>query len=177
MFYVIDLVGFVGALVAAVRFHEIFATLYESIGLSHRMSIFAGGLTIFVPLIVVVAIIGGRAAKAVFKPGLFTTNRVLGAAVGGALAVTIAAVAMMALRSPSIPFGAGRFVQRSPLGQQLVDWVAPAVRGVNNVVDLGLCEGKARKRLPEVCVDTLGVDGEKASVPEETSAPPGPGSR
>ena len=155
----IDLVGFVGAVIAAVRFHEIFAWLYEAFGLSKRISLIAGGLTVFVPLIVLVGIIGGRAAKAVYKPGLFTTNRELGAALGGALAVTIAAVGMMALRSESIPFGIGRFVQRSPLGQQLVDWVAPAARGVNTALDLGLCDGTGAKRLPEVCADTLGPHG------------------
>jgi hypothetical protein len=136
--------------------------------LSKRTSLIAGGLTIFVPLIVVIAIIGGRAAKAVYKPGLFTTNRILGAALGAALAVAIAAVALMALRSDRIPFGLGRLVQRSPLGQQLVDWVAPAARGVNTALDLGLCEGKGAKRLPEVCVDTLEPDGEETSVPAQT---------
>ena len=162
---------------AAVRFHEIFAWIYEAFGLSKRASLVAGGLTIFVPVIVVVAIVGGRAAKAVYKPGLFTTNRVLGAVLGGVLAVTIAAVGLMALRSDAVPFGIGRFVQRSPLGQQLVDWVAPAVRGVNSALDLGLCDKKGRKRLPEVCVDTLGADGKETSVPAKTSAPSGPGSR
>jgi len=134
-----------------VRFHEIFATLWRSVGLSKRASLIAGGLTIFVPLIVAIAIVGGRVAKAVYKPGLFTTNRVLGAAFGGALALAIVAVGLMALRAEHIPFGLGGFVQRSPLGQQVVDWVAPVARGVNSTLDLGLCDGKLRKHLPEVC--------------------------
>jgi len=134
-----------------VRFHEIFATLWRSAGVSRRTSLIAGGLTIFVPLIVAIAIVGGRVAKSVYKPGLFTTNRVLGAAFGGALALTVVAVGLMALRAEHVPFGLGSFVQRSPLGQQVVDWVAPVVRGVNSTLDLGLCNGKLAKHLPEVC--------------------------
>jgi hypothetical protein len=42
-------------------------------------------------------------------------------------------------------------VQRSALGQQIVDWVAPVVRGVDSSVDLGLCDGRLAKHLPEVC--------------------------
>src|SRR5438094_3612870 len=139
VFYVIDLAGFVGAVIAAVRFHEIFAGLYRSAGLSRRTSLIAGGLTIFVPLIVAIAIVGGRVARAVYKPGLFTTNRILGAAFGAALALAIVGVGLMAMRAEPIPFGIGRLVQRSPLGQQVVDWVAPVVRGVNSTLDLGLC--------------------------------------
>jgi uncharacterized membrane protein required for colicin V production len=108
-------------------------------------------LTIFVPLIIAIAIVGGRAAKAVYKPGLFMTNRILGAAFGAALALTVVAVGLMALRAQPIPFGLGNFMQRSPLGQQVVNWVAPAVRNVNSTLDLGLCDGKLRKHLPEVC--------------------------
>jgi len=134
-----------------VRFHEIFATLWRSVGLSHRTALIAGGLTVFVPLIVAVAIVGGRLAKSVYKPGFFTTNRVLGAAFGGALAVTVVAVGLMALRAQPLPFGIGNFVQRSPLGQQIVDWVAPVAKGVNSTLDLGLCDGKLAKHLPEVC--------------------------
>jgi hypothetical protein len=145
------LFGFIGTVVCAVRFHEIFATLWRSAGLSHRASLVAGGLTVFIPLIVAVAIVGGRVAKSVYKPGFFTTNRVLGAAFGGALALTVVAVGLMALRAEPIPFGIGSFVQRSPLGQQIVDWVAPVVKGVNSTLDLGLCDGKLAKHLPEVC--------------------------
>src|SRR5207302_9769499 len=114
VFYVIDLFGFIGAVVCAVRFHEIFATLWRSAGLSKRGSLIAGGLTICAPLIVAIAIVGGRIAKSVYKPGLFTTNRVLGAAFGGALAVAMVAVGLMALRAEHIPFGLGALVQRSP---------------------------------------------------------------
>jgi hypothetical protein len=104
-----------------------------------------------VPLIVTIAIVGGRAAKSVYKPGFFTTNRVLGACFGAALAITVVAIGLMALRAESIPFGLGSLVQRSPLGQQIVDWVAPVVRRANSTLDLGLCDGKLRKHLPEVC--------------------------
>jgi hypothetical protein len=151
VFYVIDLFGFVGAVICAVRFHEIFGALWRGAGLHGRNALVAGGLTVFVPLIVAIAIVGGRAAKSVYKPGFFTTNRVLGAAFGGALALTVVAVGLMALRAEPIPFGLGSFVQRSPLGQQVVDWVAPVVKGVNSTLDLGLCDGKLRKHLPEVC--------------------------
>jgi uncharacterized membrane protein required for colicin V production len=151
VFYAIDLAGFVGAVVAAVRFHEVFATLYHSAGLSTRTSALLGGLTIFVPLIVAIAIVGGRVSRGVYKPGLFTTNRVAGAAFGAALGLCVVAVALMAVRSQPLPFGVERLVQRSPLGQQIVDWVAPAVRSVNTTLDLGLCQGKLSKRIPEVC--------------------------
>jgi hypothetical protein len=134
-----------------VRFHEIFATLWRSAGLSHRASLIAGGLTVFVPLIVAIAIVGGRAAKSVYRPGVFTLNRVMGAAFGGGLALAIVAVGLMALRAEPIPFGLGGLVQRSALGQQIVDWVAPVVRGVDSSVDLGLCDGRLAKHLPEVC--------------------------
>ena len=153
----IDLAGFVGAVVCAVRFHEIFATLYRSAGVSKRYAVIAGGLTVFVPLIVAVAIVGGRAAKSVYKPGVFTTNRVLGAAFGGALALTVVAVGLMAVRAEHLPFGLDGLVQRSPLGQQVVEWVAPVVRGMNSTLDLGLCDGKLSKRLPEVCEPSKSV--------------------
>jgi Na+-translocating ferredoxin:NAD+ oxidoreductase RnfE subunit len=114
-----------------------------------------GGLTIFVPLIVAIAIVGGRAAKGVYKPGLFTTNRVAGAALGAALALCVVAVGLMAVRTQPLPFGVDRLVQRSPLGQQIVDWVAPVVRTTNIALDLGLCRGKFAKRIPEVCAVSL----------------------
>jgi hypothetical protein len=75
----------------------------------------------------------------------------MGAAFGGALALAIVAVGLMALRAEPIPFGLGGLVQRSALGQQIVDWVAPVVRGVDSSVDLGLCAGRLAKHLPEVC--------------------------
>lgn len=151
VFYVIDLVGFVGAVVAAIRLHEVFGTVYDAIGVSKRWAPVLGGLTIFVPLIIVVAIVGGRASKAVYRPGLWTTNRVLGAAFGGALALTMVAVGLMAAQTVRLPFGLGGLVERSPLGSQIVSWVAPAVGVVDDTLGLGLCDGRLASSVPEAC--------------------------
>lgn len=151
MFYVIDLVGFVGSVIVAVRFHEIPKTAFDAIGVSDRWGAFLGGLSIFVPLIVLTAIVGSRAAKAIYKPGLFTLNRVLGAAVAAVLATTMVVVGLLFLRAAPLPLGVGGFVKGSALAPRAIDAAEPAVAFLDERVGLDLCGGRLARIIPEVC--------------------------
>jgi len=150
VFYVIDLVGFIGAVVLAIRFHEIPATVIEGIGLSQRTSSIIGGLTIFIPLIVLTAIVGSKAHKAVFRPGVFMTNRILGAAFGAALAAAIIIVGLLFARAADIPFVGDR-IDDSIIAKRVFDGVEPAVAWANDQFGLDLCGGRLAEAVPEVC--------------------------
>lgn len=151
VFYLIDLVGFVGSVIAAVRFHEIPAEAFEAVGLSARNAAIAGGLAIFVPLIVLTALIGRRASRAVFVPGLFTTNRVLGAAFAALLAVSVVVVGLLFARAADLPFGLGRLVERSLIAPAVLEAAAPGVAFVDNALSLELCHGRLGDTAPELC--------------------------
>ena len=151
MFYVIDLVGFVGTVLVAVRFHSYPAVFWELLGWSQRWAAFLGGLTIFVPLIVLTAWVGHRAAKAVYKPGLFTLNRVLGAAVAAALAVTVALVGLLFLRAAPIPFGIGGFVKGSAIAEPAIEAAEPVIGVLDDTLGLDLCGGRLKRIISEVC--------------------------
>ena len=151
VFCLVDLIGFAGSVLAAVRFHEIPAAVFEFFGLSQTRSDIAGGLLIFVPLIVLTAIVGSRASKAVYKPGLFTTNRFLGAAFGAVLALTVVIVGLLFARSAKLPFGIGRLVETSTIAPRALKAVAPGVRVVNRDLGLDLCGGRFKRSLPEIC--------------------------
>lgn len=151
MFFAIDLVGFVVAVVAAVRLHEIPAALYDGLGVSARWSAIVGGLTIFVPIIAVVAIVGGRLSKGVYKPGLWATNRVLGIAFGAALGIAVITVGLIAARVVELPLGLTGLVERSPLGDQVLRWTSPAITAVDDALGLGVCDGKVASDVEEAC--------------------------
>lgn len=151
VFYLIDLVGFVGSVVAAVRFHEIPGVAFEALGLSARNAAIAGGLAIFVPLIALTAIVGGRLSRAVFVPGLFTTNRVLGAAFAAALAVTVVVVGMLFARAADLPFGLDALIERSLIAPRVLEAAAPAVAYVDDALSLELCSGRLGDTAPELC--------------------------
>lgn len=151
VFYLIDLVGFVGSVIAAVRFHEIPAEAFAAVGLSTRNAAIAGGLAIFVPLIVLTALIGRRASRAVFVPGLFTTNRVLGAAFAALLAVSVVIVGLLFARAADLPFGLGRLVERSLIAPAVLEAAAPAVAFVDDALSLELCFGRLGDTAPELC--------------------------
>ncbi len=150
VFYVIDLVGFVGSVLLAIRFHEIPATVIEDIGPSQRTSAIIGGLIIFIPLIVLTAIVGSKAHKAVFRPGVFMTNRVLGAAFGAALAAAIIIVALLFARSADVPFVGDR-IEDSIIAKRALEGVEPAVAWTNEKLGLDLCGGRLARVVPEVC--------------------------
>ncbi len=150
VFYVIDLVGFIGAVLLAVRFHEIPGTLIENLGPSQRTSSIVGGLIIFVPLIVVTAILGSKAHKAVFRPGIFTTNRVIGAVFGAALAAAIIIVGLLFARAADIGFVGDR-IDDSIIAKRVFDGVEPAVAWANDQFGLDLCGGRLADAVPEVC--------------------------
>ena len=152
VFYVIDLVGFIGAVVLAVRFHEIPATVIEGIGLSQRTASIVGGLIIFVPLIVITAILGSKAHKAMFRPGIFTTNRVIGAAFGAALAAAIIIVGLLFARAADLPFIGDR-IDDSIIAKRIFDGVEPAVAWTDEQFGLDLCGGRLAEAVPEVCKD------------------------
>jgi uncharacterized membrane protein required for colicin V production len=151
VFCLIDLIGFSGSVLAAVRFHEIPGAFFEFFGLSQTKADVVGGLAIFVPLIVATAIVGSRASKAVFKPGIFTTNRVLGAAFGAILALTIVVVGLLFARSAKLPFGVGRLVETSTIAPRVLRAAAPGVRVLDRDLHLDLCGGRSARALPEIC--------------------------
>lgn len=147
----IDLVGFVASVLLAVRFHDVPGVFWEAIGFSQRWAAFLGGLTIFVPLIAITAIVGSRVAKAIYKPGLFTLNRVLGAAVAAGLAATVALVGLLFLRAAPLPFGIGGFVKRSAIARPMIDAAQPVIARLDDTLGLDLCGGRLEHVLTEVC--------------------------
>lgn len=151
VFFAIDLVGFVGSVLLAIRFHEIPKTLFEVLGISDRWSALMGGLVIFVPLIVFTAFVGSRASNAMYKPGLFTLNRALGAAVAAVLAMAAALVGLLFLRAAPIPFGIGDLVKRSTIAPKAIEAAGPAIGFLDDALGLDLCGGRLKKIVPEVC--------------------------
>jgi uncharacterized membrane protein required for colicin V production len=151
VFYAIDLVGFVGSVVAAVRFHEIPALLFDGFGMSARSSAIAGGLAIFAPLIILTAIVGSKLSRTMYAPGLFTTNRVLGAAFAAALGATIVVVALLFARATVLPFGLGELVERSLIAPRILDAASPAVAVVDDALGLDLCGGRLARSVKELC--------------------------
>ena len=147
----IVLAGFAGSVLAAVRFHEIPGAVLESFGLSQARSDTIGGFIIFVPLIVATAMIGSRTSRAMFKPGLFTANRAVGAAFGALLALTIVVVGLLFARSARLPFGIGRLVETSTIAPRVLRAAAPGVRYVDRELGLDLCGGRFARTLPEIC--------------------------
>lgn len=156
VFYAVDLVGFVASVIAAIRFHEIPAIAFELIGLSTRNAAIAGGLAIFVPLIALTAIVGGRLSRAVFVPGLFTTNRILGAAFAAALSVAIVVVGLLFARAAALPFGLSDLVERSLVAPRVLDAVAPATAFIDEQLGLELCGGRLARAVPDLCDEADG---------------------
>ena len=151
VFYAIDLVGFVASVVAAVRFHEIPGAVLEALGLAPRTGAVIGGLIIFVPLIVLTALIGSRLSRAVHVPGLFTTNRLLGAAFAAALALAIVVVGLLFARAVSLPFGLSELLDRSLIAPRVLEGVAPATAFLDDKLGLDLCGGRLLRAVPELC--------------------------
>jgi uncharacterized membrane protein required for colicin V production len=151
VFYVIDLVGFITSVLIAVRFHSYPAVFWELLGWSRAWAAFLGGLVIFIPLIVLTAWLGSRAAKAVYKPGLFTLNRVLGAAVAATLAVTMALVGLLFLRTAPLPFGVDNFVEGSAIAEPAIEGAEPVIGALDEVLGLDLCGGRLERVITEVC--------------------------
>jgi uncharacterized membrane protein required for colicin V production len=151
VFYAIDLVGFVASVVAAIRFHEIPAVAFDALGLSSRTAAVAGGLAIFVPLIVLTAIVGSKLSKAMYAPGLFTTNRVLGAAFAAALGVAVVIVGLLFARATSLPFGLSDLLDRSLIAPRIVEAAAPAAAAIDERLGLDLCGGRLARAVPEIC--------------------------
>lgn len=147
----IDLVGFIASVLLAIRFHGVPAVFWEALGWSQRWSAFLGGLLIFIPLIFLVAWWGNRVAKAMYKPGLFMLNRVLGAAVASVLAVTMAIVGLLFLRAAPIPFGIGNLVKHSAIAPVAIDAAQPAINVLDDTLGLDLCGGRLKKVITEVC--------------------------
>lgn len=151
MFFLVDLIGFGASVLAAVRFHEIPAIAFDFLGFSNRWASFLGGLVIFVPLIVVTAIVGSRMSRAMYKPGLFMVDKVLGAAIAAVLAVSLAIVGLLFLRAAPIPFGLGDLVKRSAIATRVIEGAEPAIAFTDDKLGLDLCGGKLAKIIPEVC--------------------------
>jgi len=151
VFFLIDLVGFIGSVLVAVRFHEIPAIGFDFLGVSERWASFLGGLVIFVPLIVAVAMLGSRAARAIYKPGLFMLDKVLGAAIAAVLATTMLIVALLFIRSLSFPFGLNDLIKRSVIAPKVIEAAEPAIASTDRALGLDLCGGRLERIIPEVC--------------------------
>jgi uncharacterized membrane protein required for colicin V production len=152
VFYAIDLVGFVASVIAAVRFHEIPAVAYDIFGLSPQAANAVGGLTIFVPLIALTAFVGSRLARAMYKPGLFTANRVLGAAFAAVLGAVAVLVGVLFVRAVA-PSGLRRLLTNSLLAPRIVDAAAPVTSALDERLGLDLCGGRLARAAPEICAD------------------------
>jgi hypothetical protein len=157
-----------------VRFHEIPAIGFDFIGISEAWSAFLGGLVIFVPLIVLTAMVGSRAANAVYKPGLFTTNRALGAAIAAVFALIAATVGLLFLRAAPIPFGIGDLVKRSEIAPAVIGAAEPVIAFFDEQMELELCGGKLANIIPEVCdnPDKLDSDATQETPRPETRRTP-----
>ncbi len=152
VFYAIDLAGFLGSVLAAVRFHEIPGSFFDAIGIAPRTSTVVGGLAIFLPLILITAFVGGRLSKAMYAPGLFTANRVLGAAFAAALAAAIVIVGLLFARATSLPFGLSDLLDRSLIAPRILDGVTPIIGAMDDILGLELCDGRLLVAVPELCV-------------------------
>ena len=177
IFRLIDIVGFVAAVLLAVKLHGVFAFIYDAMGVSRTTAQILGGATVFVPVIVGIGIVGRRIAKTADMPGISLANRVLGAAFGVALGFVVIAVGLMAIRSVKLPITG--LTERSELGETIVGWAAPVVRGADGALDLGLCEGRFAKRVEEVCTRYATERGEEKAVQTGRTPPasgrPSPG--
>lgn len=177
VFRVIDIVGFVLAVIAAIKLHGPFRAIYDGIGFSPRVAPLLGGLTVFVPVIVAVGFLGRRLVKTGDLPGISLANKILGAAFGAALALVVMAVGLMAIRSFDLPFTG--LAERSELAETIVEWSAPVVRGADSTLDLGLCEGRFAKRVEEVCTRYATERAEEETVQTRRTPPatggPSPG--
>lgn len=154
MFFAIDLVGFCGSVLLAVRFHEVPAIGFDFLGFSRNWAAFLGGVVIFVPLIVLTAMGGSRMSRAMYKPGLFTLDKVLGAAIAAVLAITMVIVALLFVRSLSFPFGLNDLVKRSAIAPTAIETAEPLIAAMDDALGLDLCGGKLARVIPEVCEET-----------------------
>jgi uncharacterized membrane protein required for colicin V production len=150
VFFAIDLIGFVGAVLVAVRFHEIPAIGFDFIGFSRNWAAVLGGLVIFLPLIAIVAMLGSRISRAIYKPGLLMLDKVLGAAIAAALAVVVALVVVLFVRSTKLPL-VGDVVGSSTVATKLIDGAEPVIGALDESMGLDLCGGRLERILSEVC--------------------------
>jgi hypothetical protein len=91
-----------------------------------------------------------RAAKAVYKPGLFTLNRVLGVAVAATLAACVVVVALLFVRAARVPLVKDA-VGGSAIAPRLVDAVEPAVDVLDETLGLDLCGGRLERIIADAC--------------------------
>jgi uncharacterized membrane protein required for colicin V production len=154
VFFAVDLAGFLGTVLLAVRFRGIPAAFAEFLGFSDNVASVIGGVVIFVPLIIVVALVGARMSHAMYRPGLYTLDKVLGAAVAALLAITIAIVGMLFVRSLDIPFGLGDLIKRSAIAPAVIEAAEPTIAVLDDTLGLDLCDGRLKRIIPEVCEKT-----------------------
>ncbi len=121
----IDLVGFGVAAILAVRFSGLLAELYLWIGLSEGWARLAGGLTIFIPIVIGTAAIGWTVGRVVRLPGLRMTDRVLGLAFGILTAAVVLAVGLVVAKAAPVPETLTEAVERSPTAGAFLDLTSP----------------------------------------------------
>jgi uncharacterized membrane protein required for colicin V production len=150
VFYAVDLAGFLASLLVALRFHAIPEKLFAPF-LPPRPAATAGGLLLFIPLIAITAIFGSRLSRAMYKPGLYTTNRVLGASFGVAFGATVITITLLFARATTLPFGADVLIKRSSIAPLFVKAIAPILADVDEQLNLHLCKGRVAEDIPEAC--------------------------
>jgi uncharacterized protein YkwD len=128
----IDLAGFTVALLLALRLHGVPATAFRLVW-SDGWAALAGGLSIFVPLIVVTAIVGSRVGRVMLQPGLRMTNKLLGVGFGVAWAAIALTFALLVTQFAPAPLGLSDAVRRSPTAKLVLSAAAPVTRLLQGV--------------------------------------------
>lgn len=113
------------AALLAVRFADLAAGIYRWMGLSDGWSRLAGGLTIFVPIVVGTAAMGWTVGRVVRLPGLRMTDKVLGLAFGVLTAAVVLAVGLVVARAAPVPLWLTEAVERSPTAELFLDATSP----------------------------------------------------
>lgn len=131
----IDLVGFTVALLLAIRFYGPVAVPYRALGASDGWAALAGGLTVFVPLIIAVAVVGAKVGRVVMQPGLHLTNRLLGIGFGVAWAAVVLTFVLLVSQFAPVPLGISDAVRRSPTARLLLSSASPATRLLQGVAE------------------------------------------
>jgi hypothetical protein len=121
----------VAAILLALRFLGLPASLLRIVGLGWGWSVVSGAAAVFIPVVAVVAYIGWRASKLTRQPGINLTNRLLGAALG-VLSAGIALSFVLGL-TPLLPLGNVAEVVRAPAARAIMAASAPLARSLEAV--------------------------------------------
>jgi uncharacterized protein YkwD len=128
----IDLVGFALAVLATVRLYP-FTRIAFDLVLSEGWAAAAGGLAVFVPLIVLTAIVGAKAGRVAMLPGLHLTNRIAGIGFGAALGIAVLTFALLVIQFAPVPLWLSDAARRSPASRLLLSAGSPVAGALEGV--------------------------------------------